>query len=259
MLDRESIISHLAKRLQTHDCILAATIGGSDASGRADARSDVDLFMIVRPGSVEPTIAAFEAVLAELSPTRISWRLPMPTWHGFHQAFYQLERAAEWTMVDWLIIETNHPSWRTWLEVERHGRHRVLFDKDGLVGEQHMDRAALKQVLDRRVAELRLKFPLFRHLPVKLVDRGLPVDAIHFYHALVVRPLVDMLRIVHCPERHDFGLRYLRDDLPAAAYEAVSSLCYPRSVSEIPEMVRRATTLFDDVLRGWDASSSATR
>jgi hypothetical protein len=36
--------------------------------------------------------------------------------------------------------------------------------------------------------------------------------------------LVRLLRIRHCPARHDFGLRYLRTDLPAGYAERVAAL-----------------------------------
>jgi hypothetical protein len=113
-------------------------------------------------------------------------------------------------------------------------------------------------VLRKKVEELRVKIALFRHLPVKLIDRGRPgeggrpVDAYHFYHSLIVRPLVDMLRIVHCPERHDFGFRYVRDDLPREQYEALISLCYPGSSKEIPELTRLALAMFHEALAQWD-------
>jgi hypothetical protein len=35
---------------------------------------------------------------------------------------------------------------------------------------------------------------------------------------------VRLLRIQHCPARHDFGLRYLRTDLPAGMAERVEAV-----------------------------------
>jgi hypothetical protein len=101
--------------------------------------------------------------------------------------------------------------------------------------------------------------PLYRHMPAKFVDRGSPIDAIHFYHSLVLRPEIDMLRIVHCPERHDFGLRYLKDDLPPSIYAALVPLCYPNEPAAIPELAQRAVGLFDDALAAWDVVHTASR
>jgi len=252
---RRSIIAALGT-LSEHTFIRAATLGGSDATGRADDRSDVDLFLIVSPGAVEPAAAAVEALLRTLSPIRLAYRMPMPTWHGFNQAFYQLEDAPEHLMVDWLIVEAGTP--HPWFEVERHGTHNVLFDKDGLVVPTHVDRAAIDAAIARRIDEVRVKSRLFRHLPVKLAHpRNLPADAAYFYHQLVLRPLIDMLRITHAPDRHDFGFRYLKDDLPAREYATVCRLCYPRSAEDIPPFTAEASHMIDELLARWDARQRA--
>lgn len=257
MLTRDRIIDTLSARLVEHEFIRAAWLGGSDANGRADDLSDVDLCLLVRPGEVEPAAAAIESALESLSPVRIRYRLPMPTWHGFHQAFYQLEDAPEHTMVDWVMMEVGQP--HPWFEVERHGTPRALFDKDGLIRPARVDRAAIDAAVSRRVDELRLKFPLFRHLPVKLVARGLPVDAAHFYFSLVLRPVVDLLRCVHCPERHDYGFRYVDDDLPAEASSLLRRWSRWATFEEMTGHCREAAAVFDRTLAEWDCRRGAPR
>lgn len=255
MLKREQIIGALKQGLEDHPDVRAAWLGGSDATGRADERSDIDLMVIGAAGRTEIVAAAIERVVEGISPIRIKFRLPSPTWHGFEQAFYQLENAPEDLMIDWLIIEEGsaHP----WFEVERHGRAVALFDKVGVVGERRVDRRACIEAARRKVAEIRLKFPLFRHLPVKLARRGLPVDAAYFYQALVLRPLVDVLRCVHCVERHDFGFRYLRDDLPRVLYLELERLCWLSGPGEIAEAVERVSEMFQRAIEEWDARESS--
>ncbi|MBN8597965.1 MAG: nucleotidyltransferase domain-containing protein [Planctomycetes bacterium] len=252
MLNREEIISGLRERLHENPEIRAIWLGGSDANKRADAWSDIDLMVIGAPGKTEAVAAAIERAVEEISPIRIRFRLPMPTWHGFEQAFYQLENAPEELMIDWLIVEEGKP--HPWFEKERHGVGRVLFDKIGVVKEQSVDVDACRGAAAKKVSELRLKFPLYRHLPVKFARRGLPVDAAYFYQALVLRPLVDLLRCVHCVERHDFGFRYLRDDLPRDVYGEIERLCWPSGPGEIPGAVERASALFQKALEQWDAN-----
>ncbi len=228
---RHVVIEALRGGLQRHEFVRAATLGGSDATGRADERSDVDLFLIVEPGAIERAAALVEEILKSVSPIRVRYRMPMPSWHGFHQAFYQLRDASEDLMVDWVIVEVGTP--HPWFEVERHGTHKVLFDRDGAVRVAHVDRAVLDVAIGKKREEIRAKFALFRHLPGKLVDRGSEPDAAYFYHALVLRPVVDLLRMKHAPERHDYGFRYLKHDLPREEYERVRRWCYPRTPEEI--------------------------
>jgi hypothetical protein len=251
MLTREAVVDHLKGALAVPDFIRGAWLGGSDAFGRADALSDVDVFILVRAGEVEEAAGHFRRSVEAVSPIAMELRMPMPTWHGFHQAFYQLADAPEHLMVDWLAVEVGqeHP----WWQVERHGTPVVLFDKDWAVRPTHIDAEATRAAVARRVEELRVRFRLFRHLAAKQAARGLPADGAGFYHTQVLRPLVDLLRCVHCPERFDYGLRYLRDDLPAEEYAAVCRLAYPRGVEDVPGLVEEAAGLFERVLERWDA------
>lgn len=254
MLTKQEIVAALKSKLEPTSSVRAATLGGSDANRRADEMSDVDLFVIVEKGEIESTAAAIDEALLRLSPIRHKLRLPMPTWHGFEQAFYQLERAPEHLMVDWVIVEKGpdgravHP----WFEVERHGVHRVLFDKDGLVREARADMDKLRASAAKRVEELRVKFRVFRHLPAKLAKRGLPADGAYFYHGMVLRGLVDMARAVHCVERWDFGFRYLKDDLPGELYGTICELSYPPGVEALPGFVERVSGEFEKLLSEWD-------
>jgi predicted nucleotidyltransferase len=246
---KQSLLDRVVPALQTDDRVLAVWLGGSDATGRDDAFSDVDLCIISEDKTAASLRPFIEAAVASVSPIRVKLDLPEPTWHGFPQSFYQLENAPEYLMVDWIIVERSQPN--PWMEVERHGVPRVLFDKAGVIREGHVDHTALRSAAEKKIAELRLKFPLFRHLPVKLARRGLPVDALHFYNSLVLRPLIDLLHAVHCPDRYDFGPRYLKDDLPHH-YDDLCRLSLVRSLADYEPMVDLASGLFDAALREHD-------
>lgn len=250
MLNREEIIGALRSGLEARDVFRAAWLGGSDANGRADAMSDVDVFFVYPAGRLDEAERGFDEAVAAIGEIAIRYRMPEPAWHGGRQVFYQLADAPECVMIDWLALEAgkDHP----WLERERHGSPRVLFDKDGLIQSKSVNRTAIDEAVKRKVAELRLRFPLLRHLAAKQATRGLPVDGAYFYQALVLRPLVDLLRCAHAPERHDFGFRYLKDDLPREVYERVCWLAYPRGAEEIERMTAEAARMFEGVMRGWD-------
>lgn len=249
MLTKAQILTALTAHLQPLDYARAASLGGSDATGCADDLSDIDLFVFVTPGAIEHTASTIRTALESLSPITVEWRLPMPTWHGSHQAFYQLKDAPEHLMIDWVMIEAGTP--HPWLEVERHGHHHVLFDKDHLLIPAHIDHAAIQSQIRTRLAELRTRFQLFRHLPLKLIIRNKPVDAIYFYTNMLLKPLVDLLRIAHCPDRFDYGFRYLSDDLPPAEFAIVHRLAYPRDADELrafcPEVIDRLEGLLAKV------------
>ena len=251
MSSRRELVEALARWGHGSEVVRAAWLGGSDANGRADALSDIDILVLCAEGAVEACIASLRGCLAALHPVAIDLRLPMPTWHGFDQGFIQLGGLPESLMVDWLVIEVGRP--HPWFEVERHGTPVVLVDRDGLVRPGAADRAALLAAAERRLHEACTKFALFRHLPGKFARRGLPVDAAHFHHALVVRTLVDVLRSVHCPDRFDFGPRYLADDLPAGVYARLMPLLYPAGPDAIEGLVAEASAMLDEAVAEWQA------
>ena len=76
--------------------------------------------------------------------------------------------------------------------------------------------------------------------------RGDLAEATVLHLRFAVEPLVRLLRIQHCPARHDFGLRYLRTDLPAGMADQVEA------VLPGPDLVVRTRAAFawqDEVLR----------
>ena len=58
----------------------------------------------------------------------------------------------------------------------------------------------------------------------RAIARGDLAEATSLHLRFAVEPLVRLLRIEHCPARHDFGLRYLRTDLPTGMAERVEAL-----------------------------------
>lgn len=250
VVTKQAILDAIVPKLQCDQRVLAAWLGGSDATGRADDLSDIDLCIVAEDGRGKELRQVLENLIASASPIRVKYDLPEPTWHGFTQSFYQLENAPEHLMIDWILVERSQHN--PWMEVERHGVPRVLFDKARVIREAHVDHAELHAAADKKISELRLKFPIFRHLPTKLAKRGLPVDALHFYNTLVLRPLIDLLRAIHCPDRHDFGPRNLQNDLPRH-YEDLCRLSLVRSLDDYDWMVELASRLFEAALREYDA------
>ena len=79
------------------------------------------------------------------------------------------------------------------------------------------------------------------------------VEAHAFHVGYGVNPLVRLLRIKHCPARHDFGLRYLRTDLPAGYAERVAALLEGDALQARSD----ATFAWQDELLGELAPSNA--
>ena len=245
-VSRDAIIAALRAALEESPAVLAAFLGGSDATGRTDEFSDIDLVVVVEDGSVEETFGVIHAALEELSPISHRWRLADPTWHGHPQEFLALRDADPAHFVD-LVIQTPTGGER-FLDAERHGHADVLIDRAGMLAPIPLDEAALQQRIDARLAVLRERFPLFQTLVTRAVRRGFIAEAAVAYQDYAYRPLIELLRIRHCPQRFDYGARYLDRDLPDSLRTEIESLALPGSLDEVEAFRARAQALFEATL-----------
>ena len=58
----------------------------------------------------------------------------------------------------------------------------------------------------------------------RAIARGHVAEAVHCYLRFPLDSVVRLLRVEHCPWRHDFGLRYLREDLPPEVADRIEEL-----------------------------------
>jgi predicted nucleotidyltransferase len=233
MLGREDIITAVQAALEGRADVRSLFEAGSMAFGRADEYSDIDLVVDVVDGAQEVVWEALEAALGQAirahspacqQPIPVRKVIPEPAWHKMSQRFYKLAEVSQWLVLDVCLRPTSlGPHFG---EVERHGTPRVLFDKDGLTTLAYLDQNEWREKVAARLPELADHFALFGNFAEKDLRRGRLLDAISMYHGLVLRPLVELLRIKHCPDRYDYGLRYLKYDLPADVVARLERLTF---------------------------------
>lgn len=223
LVSKDAIRHALTEELARHDEVLAFWEAGSLAMGRADEWSDLDMQILTRDGAAEAVQSVVEDVLRTLGTIDAEYVLPAPTWHGHVQVFYRLAEADPLWLVDLVIMEEK--SRLRFLEPELHGRPVTYIDRPGVVRPTPADADEFARVLQRRIAALRVVPELFHRFVEKELWRGRPIDALASYQGLVQR-VVEALRILHCPWRYNFGLRYLQHDLPPEEYARVLALVY---------------------------------
>lgn len=230
-IDRTELVTAIQSALEPLDYVHALFEAGSAAFGRDDVLSDIDLTADVDEGRDDDAFAAVEAALTALAPIEIRWIIPTPAWHGMAQRFYRLAGAPPHLMVDLTLRPADKPE--LFAERELHGEPVLFFDKRGQVQSIASDPAKVRADVAARVATLRVQVPLLEHLVAKELTRGHPTDAFGYYIGLVIRPLVELLRIRHCPARHAFGLRYLDHDIPAADLARLTPLLFLRDPADL--------------------------
>lgn len=239
-VSRSQLVDALRHTLQNIDAVDAAWEGGSAAFGSEDALSDVDAVAVVADDAIDSAFAQVELALNALSP--VTLRYDAPGSAGFAQKFYRLRDAGEFLVVDLVFIRRSDPL--LFREVELHGRGRTWFDRRGVLVEAHLDAARDMDQARARIPALAAAFGMFQHIVTKERLRGRTVDALVFYQTMTWRPLVEAVRLLHCPHRRIFGPRYLERDLPAAVCRRLEVLAFVADLADLADKHAQARNWF---------------
>ena len=234
----EAVIAHLLPVTAVRACFE----GGSAATGRLDAFSDIDLVIVAPLPSAD---AAFDAVESALSPHSIvhTWRVEPPSFPQTAQRFYFLADAPRFFAVDCVVASESGVE--AFLERERHGDPLVYFDRTSRIRARAVDRTALAERRVKRWGQLRGSVPVIAMLVEKELARGRPLEALGFYQGLL-RALLEVLGIEHRPDRFDFSWRYVETQLPEDARALIARYAF---VADEQALRERAPQLADELRR----------
>jgi len=243
---RNTIIEAITTALKPKDFVLALWQGGSVAHGYTDEWSDIDLQVIVEDAKVEETFSIVEKALSTVAKIKFKFRVPEPTWHGHSQCFYQLEGVSPFLMIDFAVMKYSNPNW--FLEVERHGKVVISFDKVNLVIPPPLNRNEHFLKVQERLEQLKMTFDFLQIFVKKEINRGRFVEAISNYHSWTLQLLIELLNIAYRPERYDFKVKYFSRDLPPEVIARVEPLYSVIDLVELAQKQQMAEVLFAETL-----------
>src|SRR5262249_26027420 len=145
----------------------------------------------------EAILDAFEAALTTAAPLAHVWRVDPPAFAGVAQRIYLLQGAPRFFAVDCALVTVEGAA--QFLEHERHGDPRVLFDRDSVVRAPALDRTRHFHRMRQRLAQIRASWPVYRTIVEKELARGHSLDAIGFYFGGLLRPLIELVGMRHRP------------------------------------------------------------
>jgi predicted nucleotidyltransferase len=259
LIQREQIVDTIATATKPLPFINAMWLLGSAAFGRADEHSDVDVLMDVSPGRADDAFQAIEeAISSHLCPIERRWIHPLPTWHGHRSRFYKLQDAHEFLALDLTILEEGaEPRFN---ELERHGEPVVIFDKKGVVRSVPLDMDAHMQAVRKRVEQMQPRLPFLFPLVEKEIVRGDSPAAFTTYQRYLIDAIVELARIIHCPARYDYGMRYLHVDIPDELRREIDRLAYVSSLEDLsnklPQVRALAESLLEEATRRWSRAAT---
>ncbi len=149
-------------------------------------------------------------------------------------------------MVDLVVLRRSVPE--RFLERERHGDPVICFDRTGGIGAGPLDRRAFAAGAERRLEALRQEFALFQGFVRAEVARADAMAALGAYRAHTLRPLLEVVRLRHCPERYDYGPKYSRHDLPPEVVARLERLSCVPDIGGIPERQAEAEAWFTEAV-----------
>jgi hypothetical protein len=220
--DLLDLLASLPERVPSLQVVV---VNGSAVTGGWDEHSDLDVEAWCSGDAATTYGAVLALVRQELDVDHV-WELPEATWPTGRQCFVHLQPdAADLSrptrLLD-LVIQTTPD--RLTMDTRRHGTPMVLHDPAGLLVLEDDDEAELAAQREEAVAQTAARRQTAAWLVERAIARGDLAEASVLHLRLALEPLVRLLRIQHCPARHDFGLRYLRTDLPAGMAERVEAL-----------------------------------
>lgn len=247
-LSRYDDVLALLAALPDHvPALQVVVVNGSAVTGGWDDHSDLDVEAWC-DGDAATTYDAVLALARRELPVDHVWELPVATWPTGRQCFIHLQPdAADLSrptrLLD-VVIQTTPE--RLTMDTRRHGVPLVLHDPAGLLHLEDDDEAEMQAQRAQAVEQAAARRQTGAWLVERAIARGDLAEATGLHLRFAVEPLVRLLRVRHCPARHDFGLRYLRTDLPAGTAEQVEALLPG------PDLSGRARAAFawqDDLLR----------
>jgi predicted nucleotidyltransferase len=249
-LNRRKIIDALAAALKPLDYVLAFWEAGSASFQRADQWSDIDLYVVSDDDQVESTLRILESAGARLAEFDLQFRIPEPAWHGHSQVFWRLKNTSPFLFLDIVVMKSSSPD--KFLQYAIHGKPIVYFDKAGIVKDDPVNAADLINKIRRRLDTLKITFPLFQVLVLKELNRGHDIEALGFYLAATLRPLVEVLNIKYRPLHYGFHTTYAPYELPDAVVGKLRNLCFIRDKEHLKQCRDEAEKWFWETLNGID-------
>jgi hypothetical protein len=231
--------------------VLVVWVGGSAATGGYDEWSDLDVDVLCTPGTVHDVYARLMVRARGRFEVADLWELPFATWPDGRQCFVNLQsrpglldeptRSIDLHFSD---LSDHH----RFVDVRRHGRPIVVHDPEGLLVLRHDDEAELREGCDQAVAQVRQRRVTGEWLVNRAIRRGHVAEAVDLYLRFALGAVVRLLRAEHCPWRHDYGLRYLREDLPTELADRVESLVPGHSPLSLEELSAACYAWLDELL-----------
>jgi predicted nucleotidyltransferase len=237
---REVLIEEIVSGLGNEDYILAIWLEGSDGTKSLDEYSDIDLVIYTKDGYIDDAFARLDDCLSQLGQLDIAFeQLGRPLNNRYK--VYRLQEASENLLVDITIQSESFPV--SFLAEDTTVVPVILVDKAGIVKYQNIDYESCRSQLQAQLVHAQGMYSQ-RSRAVKYTKRGLFLESLIYYQKYVLKPLVDVLRIIYTPIQADCFLVHASRDFPTEVVLTLENLYGVKTVQDIADRIHLADALF---------------
>jgi len=241
---RDKIVNALVKLYEPIEDVYAVWQNGSIAFNRVDDYSDIDLAVECEKEIIPSLIEKTEKVLEETVGIDFRYEIKQNFFAGMDQIFYRFKNTSPFLLLDIGFIRHGENK-ESFIQPEIHGEVKVHFDKIGMTEMKELEKSEWDKKMAARIEALRERYEVFKVMPLKELPRQQYVDAFAFYFSFYLNTLVELLRIKHKPFRYNFGLRYLKYDLPADVFTEFEPLVFIKDGADLKEKIQKAGSMIE--------------
>jgi len=249
---KDELMDAIVEELKSLDSVHAVWEGGAAAFGRLDKWSDIDLYVLVEDNKEDDAFSAVERGIGRVSGVKVKYDIPQGGWPGVSQAYYKIEAASDYLILDLAVVTPSSPE--KFLDVEVHGEAVFHFKRSEEIRATHLDRHSFSEKLRKRVERMRARDEVFSIMVQKEINRGNLIEALDMYRVVVLDSLVESLRMLHNPYHYDFRTRYVHYELPKEVVARLEDLYIVRDLRDLQDKYRRALKWYREVLKDIEAS-----
>jgi len=244
---REKIVNALIKLYEPIEDVYAAWENGSIAFNRVDDYSDIDLAVECEKEIIPSLIEKTEKVLEEVIGIDYKYVIKNNFFAGMDQVFYRFKNTSPFLLLDIGFLRHGEPK-ESFIQPEIHGEVKVHFDKIGMTETKELEKGEWDKKMAERVKALAERYEVFKVMPLKEIPRENYVDSFAFYFSFYLNTLVELLRIKYKPFRYNFGLRYLKFDLPLHEFKELEPLVFVKDGDDLKEKINIAGNKIEKLL-----------
>lgn len=244
---RDQIIALLKEKLASYPFIHALWLEGADAHGRADAYSDVDIWIDADDERIEHAFVALENTFEVLGgfDTKV---IQAHDSGEIFQRFYHIAGSSPFLLLD--VCIQKHSRNIILNEENTDERVVVLFDKSNVI--KFRKEASTSPIpIEHYVKEIAFAFSTHHPKVEKHIQRGHFLGALQAYHHYVMEPMVELMRLQSDPTKKDFYLKHIEIDLPQKNIDILTELFAVGTLEELSLKLKKAEEFMESLLKGY--------